>query len=136
MAISTAADAGVAVVQTAFEAFGRGDLEAFAAKFHDDATWDHRNEDRFGGVHAGRDAIVAFIAESGQLTRGTLRAAPEAILSDAQGRVAVVVRLTGSRPDGRSLDSTQVLLFAVDGDRMRSVDQFIGDPAAVTAFWA
>jgi ketosteroid isomerase-like protein len=136
MATSTAADAGVDVVQTAFEAFGRGDLEAFGAKFHDDATWDHRNDDRFGGVHAGRDAIVAFIAESGQLTQGTLRAAPEAILSDGQGRVAVVVRLTGSRPDGRTLDSKQVLLCAVDGDRMRSVDQFIGDPAAVTAFWA
>jgi hypothetical protein len=29
-----------------------------------------------------------------------------------------------------------MLLFALDGDRVRSVDQFVGDPAAVTAFWA
>jgi hypothetical protein len=29
-----------------------------------------------------------------------------------------------------------VLLFVVDCDRVRSVDQYVGDPAAVTAFWA
>jgi DNA-binding CsgD family transcriptional regulator len=32
--------------------------------------------------------------------------------------------------------ASQILLFALDGDRVRSVDQFVGDPAAVTAFWA
>jgi len=29
-----------------------------------------------------------------------------------------------------------VLLFAVEAGRVRSVDQYIGDPDAVTAFWA
>jgi len=26
--------------------------------------------------------------------------------------------------------------FSVDGDRVRTVDQYVGDPAAVAAFWA
>jgi hypothetical protein len=30
----------------------------------------------------------------------------------------------------------QVLLFTVESGRVRSVDQFIGDPPTVTAFWA
>ena len=84
----------------------------------------------------GREGIVAFIVESGRLTEGTLRAIPEGILADGEGRVAVMTRVSGTRPDGRTLDDAQILLFAVDGDLVRGVDQYIGDPPAVTEFWA
>jgi ketosteroid isomerase-like protein len=125
-----------AVVQAGFEAFGRGDLAAFGGMFHADATWNHRNPDDLGGIHRGRDGVIAFIIESGNRTAGTLRAEPLAVLTGEQGRVAVVTRVSGTRPDGRTFEDTQILLFAVDGDRVRSVDQYIGDPPAVTAFWA
>ena len=52
----------IAVVRSGFEAFGKGDMDAFAAMFAPDATWNHRNPDRLGGVHAGREGIVDFIA--------------------------------------------------------------------------
>ena len=52
--------------------------------FHPDATWNHRNDDRWGGVHAGRDDILTFIAESDRLTAGTLRATPRAVMADGQ----------------------------------------------------
>jgi ketosteroid isomerase-like protein len=128
--------ADIAAVQAGFEAFGRGDLTAFVDMFLPDATWNHRNDDRLGGVHQGSDGIVAFIVESGQLTAGTLRAVPEGIMGDGAGHVAVPTRVSGTRPDGRTFDDSQVLLFVLEGDRVRSVDQFVGDPAAVTAFWA
>jgi ketosteroid isomerase-like protein len=131
---STASD--VAVVRALFEAFAHGDLTAFADRLDPDATWNHRNDDRLGGVHRGRDGITAFLGESAQLTSGTLRAVPEAIMADGEGRVAVLVSISGERPDGRSFDVPQILLCAVDGDRVRTIDQFVGDPAAVTAFWA
>jgi ketosteroid isomerase-like protein len=130
------AGSDIAVVRGGFEAFGKGDMAAFAAMFAPDATWNHRNPDRLGGIHEGREGIVAFIVESGRLTAGTLRAVPEGILADGDGRVAVRTRVSGTRPDGRALDDAQILLFAVDGDVVRSVDQYIGDPPAVTAFWA
>lgn len=44
--------------------------------------------------------------------------------------------ITGTRPDGRTFDVPQVLVFTLDGERVRSVEQYIGDHAAVTAFWA
>jgi ketosteroid isomerase-like protein len=132
----TTAGADIAVVRGGFEAFAKGDIAAFGAAFHDDATWNHRNDDRFGGVKHGRDAILAFIGESGRLTAGTLRAVPESVMADGEGRVAVLTRVSGTRPDGRAFDDPQVLLFVVDGDRVRTVDQFVGDPSAVTAFWA
>jgi hypothetical protein len=52
------------------------------------------------------------------------------------GNVAVLVRVSATRPDGRAFDNPQILLFKVEGDRVRSVDQFVGDPSAVKAFWA
>ena len=136
MNTTTTASTDIDVVRAGFEAFGRGDLAAFADLFHEDATWNHRNDDRLGGTHAGSDGIVAFVTESAQLTAGTLRAVPEAIMADGAGRVAVQVRVSGSRPDGRTFDDSQMLLFVLDGERVHSVDQFVGDPAAVTAFWA
>jgi len=130
------AAADVAAVRAGFQAVADGDLERFASMFHDDATWNHRNDDRLGGIHDGVGAIVAFLTESMQLTAGTLRPEPQVLMSDGAGRVAVLTRISGERPDGRTFDDTQVLLFCLDGERTRTVDQFVGDPTSVTAFWA
>jgi ketosteroid isomerase-like protein len=134
--MTTATPTSTDVVRAGFEAFGRGDLAAFAEQFEPDATWNHRNPDRLGGIHAGIDAIVAFLQESGRSTAGTLRAVPTAMMADGDGHVCVLTRVSGTRPDGRTFDDAQVLVFTVEGERVRSVDQYIGDPPAVTAFWA
>jgi ketosteroid isomerase-like protein len=136
MTTETTTATDVAVVRAGFEAFASGDVAGFADMFAPDATWNHRNDDRLGGIHQGSDGIMAFIGESAQLTAGTLRAEPQAMMGDGQGNVAVLVRVSATRPDGRSFDNPQILLFKVEGDRVRSVDQFVGDPSAVKAFWA
>jgi uncharacterized protein len=131
---TTAAD--IAVVRAGFEAFASGDIAGFADMFAPDATWNHRNDDRLGGIHQGSDGIMAFIGESAQLTAGTLRAQPQAMMGDGQGNVAVLVRVSATRPDGRAFDNPQILLFKVEAGHVQSVDQFVGDPSAVKAFWA
>jgi ketosteroid isomerase-like protein len=136
MITDTAAGTDVALVRSVFEAFANRDLAAIGDLFHDDATWNHRNNDRLGGLHRGSDGIVAFMAESAQLTAGTLRPVPQSFMADGEGRVSVLVQVSGTRPDGRSFDNPQVLLLTLDGGRVRTVDQFVGDPATVTAFWA
>lgn len=125
----------VDAVRAGFAAVAAGDLAAFAAGFHPDATWNHRNPDRLGGVKHGIDAILAFLGESMTLTAGTLRPVPERFMPDGAGHVAVLTRISATRPDGRSFDDTQMLLFTVDAGRVRTVDQFVGDPEAVTRFW-
>ena len=40
-------------------------------------------------------------------------------MADGEGRVAVLVRVSATRPDGRSFDDPQMLLFTVDGDRVQ-----------------
>ena len=126
----------VDVIRAGFAAVAAGDMAGFAAVFHPDATWNHRNPDRLGGVHAGVDAIVTFLADSMSLTTGTLRPIPQTVLTDGAGHVAVLTQISGTRPDGRTFDDTQILLFTMEQGRARTVDQYIGDPPAVTAFWA
>jgi ketosteroid isomerase-like protein len=136
MTINWATDTDVDVVRAVFEAFAHVDLAALGELLHADATWNHRNDDRLGGVHHGSDGVMAYLAQSAQLTGGTLRAVPQSFMADGAGRVSVLVQVSGTRPDGRSFDNPQIVLFTLDGDRVRSIDQFVGDPPAVAAFWA
>ena len=132
----TTAQADVQAVKAGYDAVAAGDIAAFAAGFHPDATWNHRNPDRLGGTKHGIEEITGFLGASFELTGGTLRAVAERYLPDGAGHVAVLTRVSGTRPDGRTFDDTQVLYFQVEDGRIRSVDQFIGDPPAVTDFWA
>jgi ketosteroid isomerase-like protein len=136
MTAITTTDTGLDAVRAGLQAVAAGDLAGFAAVFHPDATWNHRNDDRLGGIKKGVAAIVGFLGESMELTAGTLRPVPEIFMPDGAGHVAVLTRISGTRPDGRSYDDTQILLFTLEEGRVRSVDQFIGDPTAVTTFWA
>jgi len=136
MITRTVADEDVGIVRSFFDAFASRDLAALSTLFHEDATWYRRNDDRFGGRHHGSDGITAYLAEAAQLSAGTLRAEPRSFMADGAGRVCVPVQVSGTRPDGRSFDDPQVALFTIEDGRVRSVEQYVGDPAAVTAFWA
>jgi len=136
MTAQSATDADVAVVQAVFGAFASGDVAALGSLLHADATWNHRNDDRFGGVHRGLEAITAYLGASAELTAGTLRALPQAVMADGAGHVAVLTRVSATRPDGRAFDDAQVVLVSVEGGRVRSIEQFVGDPRAVASFWA
>jgi len=131
---STAPD--VDVVRALFGAFTSGDLAALTDLLHPDATWHHHNDDRLGGIHCGSDAVIAYLTESALLTDGTLHAVPQSVMADGAGHVAVPVRLSASRPDGRSMDGPQVVLVTVEGGRVCAIEQYVGEPAAVAAFWA
>ena len=122
-------------VLAGYDAFGRGDMEALERMFVPDCTWTHRNGGRLGGTKHGFGAILAFFGESVELSAGGLRVEPESTVGRG-GTVAVFVHMSAGRPDGRVLDDHQVHVFRLDGDRVASVDQCIGDPAAVEAFWA
>ena len=133
---STATSTDVDAVGAMFGAFASGDLAALTDLLHANATWHHHNDDRLGGIHRGADAIIAYLTESALLTAGTLRAEPESVMADGKGHVAVLVQLSASRPDGRTMSGPQAVLATVEDGRVRAIDQFVGDPAAVAAFWA
>ena len=133
---STATLTDTDVVRAFFQAAADGDPAALAGLLHPGASWHHHNDDRLGGIHQGSAAVMAYLAGAAQLTAGTLRAVPQLLMADGEGHVTVLVRLSATRPDGRSMDGPQLVLLAVADGRVRSIDQFVGDPAAVAALWA
>ena len=100
-ATATVTDTDVA--RAVFQAFADADLTALDGLLHAGATWHHRNSDRLGGIHEGSDAIIGYLAQSAQLSAGTLRAVPQSFMADGQGHVCVLVRLS-ARPPRRALD--------------------------------
>jgi ketosteroid isomerase-like protein len=53
----------VDTARSAYEAFGRGDLEALKAMLSEDSTWYTSEELPLGGETQGRDAIVGDFAQ-------------------------------------------------------------------------
>ena len=127
--------AAEATVLRGFEAFASRDMDTLGVVFHPEVVWIHHNDDRFKGAMAGWPAVAAFFGESGELTAGTLRVEPHTTMASGD-LVTVLARVTATRPDGRRLDDQQVLLFRLQDGRTVQVDQYIGEPAAVEAFWA
>jgi ketosteroid isomerase-like protein len=132
--IETTTDAEATVLR-GFAAFASHDTDTLGVVFHPEVVWIHHNDDRFKGAKAGWPAVAAFFGESGELTAGTLQVEPQTTMS-AGDLVTVLARVTATRPDGRRLDDQQVLLFRLEDGRTVQVDQYIGEPAAVEAFWA
>ena len=129
------ATSSIEIVRSGYEAFGRGDMAGVAELFAPDAVWSHRNGGRFAGPERGFDTIAAFFGESVELSAGALRVMPTGLLGGGDD-VAALVHMTGTRPDGRILDDRQVHLFRLRDGKTVAVDQYVGDPTAVEAFWA
>jgi uncharacterized protein len=123
--MTEAVTSNIQTVRAGYEAFARGDMAAPSDLFAPDAAWTHRNGGRFSGAKRGFDTITAFSGESVQLSAGTLRVEPTDFLGE-DDRVAVLVHMSGTRPDGRTLDDRQVHLIHLRDGRT----------VAVEAFWA
>ena len=117
-----------------FERFVQGDLPALLDLFADDAVWHVPGSMALSGTHTGRDAIVAFLRGTAELTGGTYRVELLWTVAD-DGHLVAVYRARGSRPDGRELDIEQALLVEVEGGRWKVVRAQPLDQAAFDAFW-
>ena len=82
----------------------------------------------------GRDAIVAFLRGTAELTGGTYRVELLWTVAD-DGHLVAVYRAVGERPDGRELDVEQALLVELEHGRWKVVRAQPLDQAAFDAFW-
>ncbi len=117
-----------------FERFGQGDLPALLDLFADDATWNVPGTMALSGTHKGRDAIVAFLRGTAELTAGTYRVELLWTVADDDHLVALY-RARGERPDGRTLDVEQALLVELERGRWKAVRAQPLDQASFDSFW-
>ena len=123
-----------AVIRRGYEGFARGDFAAVAREFDPGITWKLYRPGKLGGEYSGLDQVLGFFSELMKLSEGTLRMEILDVLA-SDDSAAAVVRLTARRGD-RSLDSHQVHLFRVSGERVTEVWQFVDDAQASVEFWS
>jgi uncharacterized protein len=117
-----------------FERFRAGDLPALLDLFAEDAVWHVPGTMELSGAHHGREAIVAFLRRTAELTGGTYRVELLWTVADDEHLVAVY-RAVGERPAGRTLDVEQALLVELEAGRWKMVRAQPLDQGAFDAFW-
>ena len=117
-----------------FDRFVGGDLPALLDLFADDAVWHVPGSMALSGAHRGRDAIVAFLRGTAELTNRTYRVELLWTVAD-DDHLAAVYRARGERADGRALDVEQALLVELEDGRWKIVRAQPLDQAAFDAFW-
>ena len=123
-----------AIVRQIFDAFARKEALALRGLFADEAVWHVPGRGVMAGTYRGREAIFRFLGELPKQTAGTYGSVLIDVLA-SDDRAAALYRARGVR-DGRTLELEQVLLFRIEGSRIREVLALPSDPDAFEAFWA
>lgn len=126
-------DAGL--VRDTFVAFGAGDFDRLSQILAEDLEWEATGAHPLAGVYKGREEVFGFLGRAVELTEGTLQPHPIDI-AGTDGRVLVRSNTSGRRPDGRSVDVEEFLVFDLENGRVRQVRSLVPDADIWNAFWA
>jgi uncharacterized protein len=129
------ADANVAVMRRAYEAFNTGDMDTLTELFDERAVWHLPGRSSFADDYQGRDATLAYFGQLAQETGGTFRAELEHLVADDQGHVVGIHRSTGDR-NGKHLDVGDSIVFELKDGRIIDGREHFHDLYAWDEFWS
>jgi uncharacterized protein len=116
----------VDTARSAYEAFGRGDLEALRNDFAEDAVWVTSDELPLGGETRGRDAILANFAQIPNYW-SSFSVEPSEFLDC--GDCVVVLGTQRAANDNGSFEAPFVHVLRYDGDGKTVRGEFFTDSA-------
>ncbi|HEY7455883.1 MAG TPA: nuclear transport factor 2 family protein [Solirubrobacterales bacterium] len=116
----------VDTARAAYDAFGRGDLEALRGDFADDAVWVTSDELPLGGETKGRDAIMGNFAQIPNYW-SSFSVEPSEFI-DA-GEYVVVLGTQRAGNDNGSFEAPFVHVMKYDGDGKLVRGEFHADSA-------
>jgi ketosteroid isomerase-like protein len=88
------------------------------------------------GEHKGPIAIMSMLGTLAAHTEGSGKFFLEDLFSDGAGHVVAVHRATARRPDGRTIDAREAMVFHVEDGLIRSVRNCYDDLSKGVAFWS
>ncbi|MCH8142663.1 MAG: nuclear transport factor 2 family protein [Proteobacteria bacterium] len=124
----------IEIVRKGFEAFANGDMATLTDLFAEDAVWHFPGNNRISGEHRGRDMVLTFLVQTGELTGGTFRAELQNVLANDE-LVVVIHRQTASR-EGKELDMLEVNTFQFSNGKITEVRSFLEDQQAHDEFFS
>jgi uncharacterized protein len=110
-----------------------GDRAAIAACYHDEFTLHYAGQNPLAGVHRGKAAAFAALAEVARRANRKLLGVDDIMAGPRRG--AILVRESFSR-DGRTAELERLLVYAVRDDLLSECWVYDRDQAMVDAFFA
>ena len=121
------------LIRDAYEAMARGDGSVLASLLTPSTEWIIRGEGELADTYTGPDEIFDFWKLVARKTGGGPRLQLDDVLANDQRAVALVT-VTGSRK-GRALNERQIVVFELDGDKVRTASFVYERPWVYDAFW-
>ena len=114
-------------LQQGYEAYGRGDLEAAMADWHDDIRWEGSNSSRIpgSGTHEGKQAIAGVLQET-VAAYDEFTVTPDEFVES--GDTVVALGHTHLSKGGRAEQIPFVHVWRFEGDKVKRV-QLLTDTA-------
>jgi ketosteroid isomerase-like protein len=124
----------VALLSHLYEAFDKNDVATLSKLIADDAVWHVPGSTPISGEHRGQTAIFAFFQRLAEMSGGTFRAQLVDVMASDMHAVALAT-VSGTRGE-RTYDSSYLLLFRIEKDRIVEARLFNDDQDAFNAFWS
>ena len=106
-------------IKSAYEAFGRGDIQALFEMWTDDIAWHQAGESPLAGDHKGKEQVAAFLAGLAQQTEGTFRAELRHALADDNHGYSL--HTTTATKDGEELEAWEILGYRFEDGRFAEI---------------
>ncbi len=123
------------ILRATLDAFMARDLVAFDEYLHPDVVWhDLRPQSPIGGGYRGKGEVLSYLAGLLESTGGSMEVEVHDLLAGTAHAV-VLLNVTAQRA-GKALDDRAVFVVAIEGEKVREVWAYAGDPYALDEFWA
>lgn len=124
----------IELVQSYFDAIGRGDLDAVGRTMSPDLVWHQPGEGSLSGVHNGRDAVFGLLGAFMQRSGGTFRIDHVGPLLANGDLVAATLHFAAASGD-KAMSMAGIDLLRIEAGQIAEVWLFSEDQAAEDAFW-
>jgi ketosteroid isomerase-like protein len=129
------AEENVAIMQRAYDAFNRADLDTLVEIFDENMVWHLPGRSSMAKDYESRDATLAYFGQLGEQTDGTFRASLERLVGDDEDRVVGIQNSTADR-NGKHLDVHNCIEFTLKDGRVVDGREHFEDLYAWDEFWS
>lgn len=117
----------VDVIQSAWDAFGRGDIDAVLEVIEPSAETHVPQTLPWGGTYTGPEGFRDFLGKLGE-SFDQFSATPEKVLGADDDHVVVLAKISGRTKAGNQLEGRNIWIYQLRGGKVASAESF-GDTA-------
>lgn len=123
------------LVRKGLKAFANRDMGTVGQVFADDIVWHVPGNNPLSGTYKGKEEVFGFLAKLGELSGGSFKLDVHDVVGNDE-HVVALVRISGSRPDGRTLEMPVAQVFHVRDGKVVEFWGMAEDQAKADAFWS